>query len=63
MRKPNLIDAVFKDKAKFDIQNPIIGTLLTQIEAGKLNQEKIKKQLETARSYKGFENCRAIKRI
>ena len=52
MRKPNLIDAVFKDKAKFDIQNPIIGTLLTQIEAGKLNQEKIKKQLETARSIK-----------
>ena len=40
MRKPNPIDAVFKDKAKCDTQNPITGTLLTQIEAGKLNQEK-----------------------
>ena len=39
MRKPNPIDAVFKDKATFDIQNLITGTLLTQIEAGKLNQE------------------------
>ena len=45
-RKPNPINAVFKDQAKFDTQNPISGTLLTQIEAAKLNQEiKIKKQL------------------
>ena len=48
MRKLYSIDAVFKDKAKFDTQNPIIGAL-TQNEAGKSNQEKqIKKQLETA---------------
>ena len=53
MRKPNPINAVFKDKAKFDTQYPIIDTLLTQIEAGKLNQEKqIKKQLATAPSIK-----------
>ena len=39
MRKPNPINAVFKDKATFDIQNLRTGTLLTQIEAGKLNQE------------------------
>ena len=37
----NPIDTVFKDKAKFDAQNPIIGTLLTQIQSGK----KMKKQL------------------
>ena len=30
IRKPYPIDAVFKDKAKFDTQNPIIGTLLTR---------------------------------
>ena len=48
MRKLYSTDAVFKDKAKFDTQNPIIGTL-TQTEAGQSNQEKqIKKQLETA---------------
>ena len=36
MKKLNPIDVAFKDKAKFDSQNPIIGTLLTQIESGKL---------------------------
>ena len=40
MTKPNPIDAVFKDKANFDTQNPIIDMPLTQIKAGKLNQEK-----------------------
>ena len=30
IRKPYPIDAVFKDKVKFDTQNPIIGTLLTR---------------------------------
>ena len=53
VRKPNPINAVFKDKAKFDTQNPITDALLTQIEACKLNQEKqIKKQLATAPSIK-----------
>ena len=40
MRKLNPIDAVFKGKVKFDTKKPIIGTLLTQMEAGKLDQEK-----------------------
>ena len=35
MTKPNPIDAVFKDKANFDTQNPIIDMPLTQIKAGK----------------------------
>ena len=29
--KPNPIDVAFKDKAKFDTQNPVIGKLLSQI--------------------------------
>ena len=42
---------VFKDKAKFDTQNPIICTLLTQFESDELNSEKqIKKELDTAPS-------------
>ena len=53
MREPNPIDAVFKDKVKFDTEKVIIGTLLTQIELGKLNHEKqMKKQLETGRMMK-----------
>ena len=39
MRKPNPIDAVFKNKVKFDNQNPTTGTLLTQVDSGKLNNE------------------------
>ena len=31
MRKTNPIDEVFKDKAKFETENPIIGTQLTQV--------------------------------
>ena len=31
MKKPNPIDVAFKDKAKFDTQNPVIGKLLSQI--------------------------------
>ena len=31
MKKPNPIDFVLKDKAKFDAQNPVIGSLYEQI--------------------------------
>ena len=62
MRKPNPINAVFKDKAKFDTQNSIIVTLVTQIEAGKLNQEKqIKKQLKVAPSKKDLKIAEQLK--
>lgn len=48
MRKLFPSDAALKDKGKFDTQNPIIGTLLTQIEWGKLNNEKqIKKTIRS----------------
>ena len=53
MKKSNPIDVVFKDKAKFDTQNPIIGTLLTQIESEKSKTEKaVDNQLEGAPSIK-----------
>ena len=38
MKKPNPIDFVLKDKAKFDIQNPIIGSLYDQIRKNKKNE-------------------------
>ena len=52
MKKSNPMDFVFKDKAKFDTQNPIIGTLLTQIQSGKTNEKAIEKQLRGAPSIK-----------
>ena len=64
MRKPDPINAVFKDRAKFDTQNPIISTLLTQIESGKLNNEKkIKKRLETAPSIQDLKIAEQLKRL
>ena len=53
MKKSNPIDVVFKDKTKSDTQNPIIGTLLTQIESGKSKNEKaIENQLNGTLSMK-----------
>ena len=31
MKKSNPIDVVFKDKALFDVQNPIVGSLVVQV--------------------------------
>ena len=52
MKKSNPMDFVFKDKAKFDTQNPIISTLLMQIQSGKTNGKAIEKQLRGAPSIK-----------
>ena len=52
MKKSNPTDVAFKVKAKFDMQNPIIGTLLTQIKLGKTNENAIEKQLTGASSIK-----------
>ena len=38
MKKPNPIDFVLKDNAKFDIQNPFIGSLYDQIRKNKKNE-------------------------
>ena len=35
MKKPNPIDYVFKDKAKFDVQNPVVGSLFAQVNENK----------------------------
>ena len=38
LKKPNPIDFVLKDKAKFGIQNPVIGSLYEQIRKNKKNE-------------------------
>ena len=56
MKKSNPLDDVFKDKAKFDKQNPIINTLLTRIQSGKTKSEKaIENQLKGALSIKDLQ--------
>ena len=54
MKTSNLIDVVFKDKAKFDTQNPIIGALLTQIQSEKTNQKAIERDLNIAERLERF---------
>ena len=29
MKKPNPVEVMFKDKSRFDVQNPVVGSLLT----------------------------------
>ena len=31
MKKPNPIEVMFKDYSKFDVQNPVVGSLITQV--------------------------------
>ena len=44
----NPLDLVYREQAKFDVQNPIIGSLLKQINRGRLTEENIKKALSGA---------------
>ena len=62
MRKPNAIDVVFKDKAKFDAQNPVIGKLLSQIQTDK-NDKALQKQLEKAPSFKDLKIAEKLEHV
>ena len=44
MKKPTARNFTFRDKAKFDIQNPIIGTLYGQLLTNKQKEKKIEKK-------------------
>ena len=55
MKKPNPIDVVFKDKPKFDMQNPIIGSLVAQVQENKTNEKAILNQISAAPSTKDIE--------
>ena len=57
MKKSNPLDVVFKDKAKFDTQNHIIGMLLTQIQSGKTNEKAIERQLKGVPSVKDLNSA------
>ena len=43
----NPLDVVSKEKAKFDVQNPIIGDLLKEINKGKLSNDEYFKKTKT----------------
>ena len=62
MKKPNPIDVVFKDKAKFETQNPVIGKLLSQIQTDK-NNKALQKQLENAPLIKDLQIAEKLERL
>ena len=45
-KNDNPLDVVYREQAKFDVQNPVIGSLLKQINRGRLTDENTKKTLD-----------------
>ena len=63
MKKRNPIDVVFKDKAKFDVQNPIIGSLVAQVQENKANEKVILNELNVAPSTKNIEPAERLAKL
>ena len=40
MKKLNPVEVLFKDKSKFDVQNPFVGSLITQVVNNKKNKKR-----------------------
>ena len=55
LKKPNPVDVVFEDKAKFDVQNLIIGSLVAQVQENKTNEKAILNQISGMPSTKNTE--------
>ena len=63
MKKPNSIDVVFKDKTKFDVQNPIIGSLVAQVQENKTNERAILNQISGTPSTKDIELAEGLAQL
>ena len=50
MKKSYPIDVVFKAKTKFDVQNPVVGSLIAQVQENKKKEREYLKQLSKAPS-------------
>ena len=48
MKKTNLVDVVFKEKAKSDMQNSVNDSLVVQVQENKKNEKTILNQLSGA---------------
>ena len=55
MKKPTATNFMFRDKAKFDIQNPVIGTLFGQLLTNKQKEKEELKKINEASSIKDLE--------
>ena len=50
IKKSNPTDVVFKDKVLLNVQNPIVGSLVAQVQENKAREREYMKQLSTAPS-------------
>ena len=55
MKKTNPIEVMFKDKSKFDVQNPVVGSLITQVVDNKKKEKEILRALDQAPSIKDLD--------
>ena len=55
LKKPNPIEVMFKDKSKFDVQNPVVGSLITQVVDNKKKEKEILRVLDQAPSIKDLD--------
>ena len=51
----NPLDVVYREKATFDVQNPIIGDLLKEVNKSKLSEEEYFKKTKTAPNIKDLD--------
>ena len=63
MKKPNPIDAVFKDKAKFEVKDPIIGSLVAQVQENETNEKAILNQLSGVPSTKDIKLAERLAKL
>ena len=45
MKKLNPIEVMFKDKSKFDVQNAVVGSLITQVVDNKKKKKRFLERL------------------
>ena len=45
MQNPNRLNLIFRDVKKFDMQNPIIGKIATQVKASKLTEDQLTRRI------------------
>ena len=55
MKKPNPVQVKFKDKSKFDVQNPVVRSLIMQVVDNKKREKEILRALDQAPSIKNLD--------
>ena len=55
MKKPNPIEVMFKDKSKFNVQNPVVSSLITEVVDNKKKEKKILRVLDQVPSIKDLD--------